>query len=188
MLAIRLQRTGRSGHAQFRLIVQESRLNPSSGKVVAQLGNYNPHSKAVVVNKEKASFYLEHGAQPSPRAASLLQKEGVKLPKWVVPPAKKAGKIRNPEKLRKNQPEKPAEVPTEAASEAPAPTEDVVEEAKEEAPAPEAPVEQPAEANETEDAKPAEDEAVEAEPEASEAPATAEAVDDSSSDTKNPAA
>lgn len=104
MLAIRMQRTGRKGHAMFRVVVQESRLTPTSGKVVANLGSYDPHGKVATLDKEKATFYLEHGARPSDRAARLLQSEGVKLPKWVSLSESKEGKIRNPEKLRKNQP------------------------------------------------------------------------------------
>ncbi|HSX06679.1 MAG TPA: 30S ribosomal protein S16 [Candidatus Saccharimonadia bacterium] len=108
MLAIRLQRTGRKGHAMFRVVVQDSRRTPTSGKIVAQLGTYDPHSKAVVLNGEKASFYLSNGAQPSPRAVRLLQGEGVKLPDWVAVSDKKSGAIRNPEKLRRNQPKEEA--------------------------------------------------------------------------------
>lgn len=117
MLAIRMQRTGRKGHAMFRVVVQESRLTPTSGKVVANLGSYDPHAKAAALDKEKASFYLEHGAQPSERAARLLQSEGVKLPKWVALTENKEGKLRNPEKLRKNQPkeEQPIEAPAAEA-------------------------------------------------------------------------
>ncbi len=118
MLAIRMQRTGRKGHAMFRMIVQESRLTPTSGKVVAQLGSYDPHAKTITLDKDKASFYLGNGAQPSERAARLLKSEGVDLPSWVKMSAAKAGKLRNPEKLRKNQPkEEPVEeVATEAAA------------------------------------------------------------------------
>ncbi len=108
MLAIRLQRTGRKGHAMFRVVVQDSRRTPTSGKVVAQLGTYDPHSKAVTLNAEKASFYLSNGAQPSPRTVRLLQSEGVKLPSWVAVSEKKSGKIRNLEKLRRNQPKEEA--------------------------------------------------------------------------------
>ena len=104
MLVIRLQRTGRKGHAQFRVVVQDSRRTPTSGRVVAKIGHYDPHTKQVVINKEQAQYYLDHGAQPTDRVALLLKKEGVKLPKWVTLPAKQEGKIRNPEKLRKNQP------------------------------------------------------------------------------------
>ena len=74
MLVIRLQRTGRKGHAQFRVVVQDSRRTPTSGKVVALLGTYNPHSKAVVLNKERAQHFLDHGAQPSDRVVVLLKK------------------------------------------------------------------------------------------------------------------
>ncbi len=83
MLAIRMQRTGRSGHAQFRVIVQEAEHTPTSGKVVALLGSYDPHSKTANIDKTKATYYLGHGAHPSNRTAQILKTEGVKLPKWV---------------------------------------------------------------------------------------------------------
>lgn len=116
MLAIRMQRTGRKGHAQFRVVVQDSRLTPSSGRVVAQLGSYNPHTKAATIDTEKASFYLSNGAQPSDRVARLLKKEGVELPDWVILTADKSRDIRNAEKLRKNQPAEP-EAPVDTATE-----------------------------------------------------------------------
>ena len=115
MLVIRMQRTGRSGHAQFRVVVQDSRRTPTSGKIVASLGHFDPHTKQTVINKEKAQFYLEHGAQPSERAARLLKSEGVKLPKWVSVPDKKTGTLRHPEKLRKNRPAEPKAVAPAAA-------------------------------------------------------------------------
>lgn len=115
MLAIRMQRTGRKGHAMFRVVVQESRLTPTSGKVVKVLGNYDPHAKVAVLDKERASFYLEHGAQPSERVARLLKNEGVKLPEWVKTSADKSSKLRNPEKLRKNQPKEEAAPAPETA-------------------------------------------------------------------------
>ena len=115
MLAIRMQRTGRRGHAMFRMIVQDARLNPKSGKVVAQLGNYDPHTKMVSLDKTKAAFYLEQGAQPSERMARLLKAEGVKLPKWVVVRTDKKGQVRHPDKLQKDQPAAPAEAETPVA-------------------------------------------------------------------------
>ncbi len=45
MLAIRMQRTGRKGSAQFRVVVQDSRKTPTSGNIVALVGNYDPHAK-----------------------------------------------------------------------------------------------------------------------------------------------
>jgi small subunit ribosomal protein S16 len=128
MLAIRMQRTGRKGHAMFRVVVQDSRVTPTSGKVVAQLGSYDPHAKTASVDKEKATFYLSHGAQPSQRVARLLQLEGVKLPEWVAISENKTGKLRNSEKLRKNQPKE--EKPVEAAPAPSAKTEETPTEEK----------------------------------------------------------
>ncbi len=105
MLTIRMQRTGRKGYASFRIVVQDSRFSPSSGRVVAKIGHYNPHTKEVVLDKVAASEYLQNGAQPSPRVAKLLLQEKVQLPEWVSPPeTNKTRKTKNPEKLRKNQP------------------------------------------------------------------------------------
>lgn len=119
MLAIRMQRTGRKGHAQFRVIVQESRRTPSSGNIVAALGNYDPHTKAVTLDKEKAATYLNNGAQPSPRVAMLLQKEGIALPSWVKIDSNKKRAIKNTEKLRRNQTPEPVEEAPAAEAAAP---------------------------------------------------------------------
>ena len=117
MLVIRLQRTGRKGHAMFRIVVQDSRRTPSSGKVVANIGNYDPHSKKVTLDKEKAQFYIDHGAQPSDRAVLILSKEGIKLPAWVKSAAKKVRDVRNPEKRRSTSPDELAEETPEEPTE-----------------------------------------------------------------------
>lgn len=157
MLVIRMQRTGRKGHAMFRVVVQDSRRTPTSGKVVASLGSYDPHSKAITLDKEKAQFYLDHGAQPSDRAVVLLSKEGVKLPEWVTPRTKKERTVRDVEKRRSTRPAEP-EAPAEEVAEAPA------------AEANEAPAEPATEAAEAVEATP-EAETAEAETPAEDAPA-----------------
>lgn len=116
MLAIRLRRQGRTGHAHYRVIVQDSRWHPTNGKVVAYLGTYDPHTKAFQVEADAASTFLSHGAQPSPRVARLLKGAGVKLPKWVTITKEAKSGVRNPEKLRKNRP-KDAPAPEPKASE-----------------------------------------------------------------------
>lgn len=119
MLAIRLQRVGRAGYPTYRLAVQESQRHPSSGRVVAYVGSYNPHTKDVNVQVEAAQKFLDNGAQPTPRVVKLLKDAGVALPKWVKEAANDKQKaLRNPDKLRKNQPKE--EVIEEA--EAPAKT------------------------------------------------------------------
>ncbi|MEO5690961.1 MAG: 30S ribosomal protein S16 [Candidatus Saccharimonadales bacterium] len=105
MLAIRLQRLGRKGYPMYRIAVQESQRHPSSGRVVAYVGSYNPHTKETTINLEKISFYLDHGAQPTPRVAKILNEQKVKLPSWVKGhTGSKAVSIKNQEKLRKNRP------------------------------------------------------------------------------------
>ncbi len=123
MLSIRLQRVGRKGHAVYRVIVQDSHRQPTSGNIVTQVGTYDPHTKEVKIEKEKVETYLKNGAQPTPRVVTLLQAEKVTLPKWVVIPGKNKTKtIKNSEKLRRNQPapeveEAPAEAPEAPAEE-----------------------------------------------------------------------
>ena len=129
MLAIRLQRLGRKAYPVYRLAVQEAQRHPSSGRVVAYVGSYNPHTKEVKIQVEAAQKYLDNGAQPTPRVVKLLKDAGVKLPSWVKEhDGNKQKAIKKADKLRKNQPK-----------------EEVVEEPATEAPAEEAPAEEAAE-------------------------------------------
>lgn len=130
MLAIRLQRLGRKAYPVYRVAVQEAQRHPSSGRVVAYVGSYNPHTKETKFDIEKVTFYLSNGAQPTPRVVKLLVEQKVKLPEWVKQHAgDKTSSVKNAEKLRKNQPkeeveevveepEAPAEAPAEEAAEA----------------------------------------------------------------------
>ncbi len=124
MLAIRLQRLGRTGYPTYRIAVQEARRHPSSGRVVAYLGSYNPHTKEVKFDAEKVDLYLKNGAQPTTRVAKLLGDNKVKLPDWVKVRSAKSGSTKNAEKLRKNQPK---EEPAEETPVAEAPAEETVE-------------------------------------------------------------
>lgn len=123
MLAIRLQRVGRKGFPVYRLAVQEAQRHPTSGRVVAYVGSYNPHTKDATVQVEVAQKYLDNGAQPSPRVVKLLKDAGVKLPHWVKEAEKKSKTIRHAEKLRKNQPKVETPEVEEPAVEAEAPAE-----------------------------------------------------------------
>lgn len=82
MLVIRLSRTGRKNYATYRLVVADSRRS-AKGKIVANVGHYNPHTKELVVKKDEVERYLSHGAQPSSAAVKLLQREKIALPKWA---------------------------------------------------------------------------------------------------------
>lgn len=126
MLTIRLKRGGRKGHPQYRVVVQDSRFAPTSGRVVASVGTYNPHTKETSLDTDKIATFLLNGAQPSDRVAVLLDKNGVKLPSWVSLPASgKSRSTRNVGKLRRNT---PAEEAAPAEAEEPAAAEETVEE------------------------------------------------------------
>ena len=130
MLAIRMQRNGRAHLPMYRIVVQEAQRHPLSGRVVAEVGNYNPATKALTMDKEAVEKYLKNGAQPSSRVAFILAKNKIKLPDWVKLAPKKSIKAKHADKLRKNQPKEAT------AEETPA----------EEAPVEETPAETPAEA------------------------------------------
>jgi small subunit ribosomal protein S16 len=118
MLAIRLQRLGRKSLPVYRLAVQEAQRHPSSGRVVAYVGSYNPHTKETHINVEKVQLYLKNGAQPTPRVVRILSDQKVALPSWVKVASKKDSVIRHPEKLRKNQPKDEVKTETPEAPEA----------------------------------------------------------------------
>ena len=90
MLTIRLQRMGKTHYATYRVVVQDVRQHPSSGKVIAYLGSYNPHTKEVQLDKETATKFLTNGAQPTERVAKILSGEalnyqsGSRLPAALV--------------------------------------------------------------------------------------------------------
>lgn len=115
MLAIRLQRVGRKGSAMYRIIVQEAKRQPTSGRVVAFIGTYNPHTKDASIQLDPAQKFLDNGAQPSPRVVKLLTNAGVKMPSWVVKSKVSKKVAKNADKLRKNQPPK-AEATEESAT------------------------------------------------------------------------
>ena len=128
----------------YRIVVQEAQRHPLSGRVVAEVGNYNPATKKVVLDTEKVEFYLKNGAKPSSRVAFVFKKNGVKLPDWYKEAPAKSAKGKHQDKLRKNQPKE------EPVEEAP------VEETPAEAPAEEAPVEEAPAAEEAPAETPAE--------------------------------
>lgn len=76
MLVIRFNRVGRHNHAQYRIVVQEKAKAPS-GKHLAIVGSYDPHSKQTVLQEDKIKEFLANGAQPSNSVYNLLVKNGV---------------------------------------------------------------------------------------------------------------
>lgn len=75
---IRLKRMGAKKAPFYRLVVADSR-SPRDGRVVEEIGYYNPVKQPVEikVDEEKALHWLNTGAQPSETVRALLKKAGV---------------------------------------------------------------------------------------------------------------
>ncbi len=72
---IRLKRMGSKKSPFYRMVVADERA-PRDGRYIEQLGFYNPLTKELNVDNEKAQKWLGHGAQPSDTVRALLKKSG----------------------------------------------------------------------------------------------------------------
>jgi len=77
MVSIRLSRAGAKKSPFYHLVVTDSR-NRRDGRYIERLGFFNPvgkdHEENLRVDLERVDFWVNHGAQPSDRVASLLKK------------------------------------------------------------------------------------------------------------------
>lgn len=91
MLKLRLQRRGKKNYATYRVVVAEDRA-PVKGRFIADVGHYNPHTDAFVVDKDAVAEWLSKGVQPSATVNNLLINHkvitGEKVTSWK--PKKKA--------------------------------------------------------------------------------------------------
>jgi small subunit ribosomal protein S16 len=76
MLIIRYRRAGKRNTPQYKVVVAENS-SPVQGKFVESLGSYNPHSKEVVLKKERVEHWLKKGAQCSDSVHNLLVSQGI---------------------------------------------------------------------------------------------------------------
>ena len=77
---LRLQRMGRTHKSFFRLSAMDSR-KPRDGRVIEELGWYDPHVKneeeQTDLNRDRIEHWLSVGAQPSETVGNLLKKKGI---------------------------------------------------------------------------------------------------------------
>lgn len=80
MVKIRLQRRGRKQHPIYKIVAADSRY-PRDGRFIEALGNYEPLSTParIVINEERALYWLSVGAQPTDTARSLMSETGIML-------------------------------------------------------------------------------------------------------------
>ncbi|SDG21711.1 30S ribosomal protein S16 [Pelagibacterium luteolum] len=132
---IRLARAGSKKRPYYHIVIADVRA-PRDGRVIERIGAYNPmltkdDEKRVVLDVERATHWLQSGAQPTERverfldAAGLLKREARNNPNKAKPGAKaleRAEEKKAAEEAAKEAANAPAEeAPAEtAAEEAPA--------------------------------------------------------------------
>lgn len=74
-MKIRLRRTGAKKNPSYRVVVADSK-SPRNGKIIAQIGYYNPMNHPAVINidAEAANYWLSKGAQPTDSVKILFAK------------------------------------------------------------------------------------------------------------------
>lgn len=75
MVKIRLKRVGAKKAPFYHIVVADSR-SPRDGKIIDQIGTYDPMTNpaTVVVNEEKLATWTKNGAKPTDSVKSLLEK------------------------------------------------------------------------------------------------------------------
>jgi small subunit ribosomal protein S16 len=85
---LRFKRMGRSNAAFFRLSAIDSR-SPRDGRVIEELGHYNPRekdkAKQFVAKLDRCKHWLDVGAVPSKTLSSLLKKAGLEHKQLRLP-------------------------------------------------------------------------------------------------------
>lgn len=87
---IRLQRHGRKGYAFYQIVVADSRAK-RDGRFIEKIGSYNPNTNpaTVVLNFDRALYWIGTGAQPTDTTKSILSKEGVMMKNHLLGGVKK---------------------------------------------------------------------------------------------------
>jgi len=75
MVKIRLKRVGAKKAPFYHIVVADSR-SPRDGKIIEQIGTYDPMTNpaTIVVNEEKLATWTKNGAKPTESVKALLEK------------------------------------------------------------------------------------------------------------------
>lgn len=94
MLKIRFSRVGKKHIPQYRIVVSEH-TNPVQGKFNQIVGNYNPQTKQLNLDKELVLQWLNKGAVPTNSVARLLLNEKIQHKSIVFKKLNKKSKQKN---------------------------------------------------------------------------------------------
>ena len=75
MVKIRLQRFGKKKAPFYHIVVADSK-SPRDGKIIEQLGTYDPmtNPETVVLDKAKVEIWIKNGAKPTDTVKALIEK------------------------------------------------------------------------------------------------------------------
>ena len=75
MVKIRLQRFGKKKAPFYHIVVADSK-SPRDGKIIEQLGTYDPmtNPETVVLDKAKVETWIKNGAKPTDTVKALIEK------------------------------------------------------------------------------------------------------------------
>ena len=75
MVKIRLQRQGKKKAPFYHIVVADSR-SPRDGKIIEQLGTYDPMTdpSTIVLDNEKVEKWIKNGAKPTDTVKDLIEK------------------------------------------------------------------------------------------------------------------
>ncbi len=75
MVKIRLQREGKKKAPFYHIVVADSR-SPRDGKIIEQIGTYDPMTEpsTIVLNKELLEKWIKNGAKPTETVKALIEK------------------------------------------------------------------------------------------------------------------
>lgn len=78
MVKIRLMRVGMKGQPSYRVVIADAR-SPRDGRIVENIGWYNPRTEpsTIVIDAERAKYWMGVGAQPTESVFSLLIRAGI---------------------------------------------------------------------------------------------------------------
>lgn len=78
MIKLRLRRMGAKKKPSYRIVVADARAK-RDGRFIEIVGHYNPLTEptTLVINGDRARYWLGQGAQPTDRVAKLLKIQGV---------------------------------------------------------------------------------------------------------------
>ena len=75
MVKIRLQRFGKKKSPFYHIVVADSK-SPRDGRIIEQIGTYNPMTEpsSIVLDKEKVETWIKNGAKPTDTVKALIEK------------------------------------------------------------------------------------------------------------------